>query len=435
MTGSGASGTAGSIDLDLLLPDAERLASTIGALAAGFTESAEPGWTRRVFSDAYRASREWTLSLMRDAWLEARLDPAGNVVGVLPGRTRSARPLMTGSHTDTVHGGGRFDGIVGVVGAIEVARRLRESGQQLERDLVVVDFLGEEANPFGVSCVGSRSIAGLLDAEHLGRTDDEGRRLGDVMTAFGLDPAAALAQAWRPGSLHGYVELHVEQGPVLETAGTSIGVVTAIAGIERLFARFTGRADHAGTMPMDQRRDALAAAAAAVVAVEREGCGAPVHGVATVGRFESSPGALNVVPDEARVWAEIRSTEGEWLSGARRRVVDAIGAEAERRGVTTVVEWLNDQDPVRADPLVQDLIGSSADSVGLSWRAVPSGAGHDAAHLAHLGPMGMIFIPSVGGRSHCPEELSQPADVAEGVHVLAATLVAMDARSDTVASA
>lgn len=417
-----------SIDLDLLAPDADRVAHAIASLAGAFTESAEPGWTRRVFSDAYRASREWTLALMRDAGLEARIDPAGNVIGVLPGRNRSAPPLMTGSHTDTVHGGGRFDGIVGVIGAVEVARRLRESGQQLERDLVVVDFLGEEANPFGVSCVGSRSIAGLLDAEHLERTDEEGRRLGDVMTGFGLDPAAALAQAWRPGSLHGYVELHVEQGPVLAASGTSIGVVTAIAGIERLFARFTGRADHAGTMPMTMRHDALAAAAAAVVAIEREGCGAPVHGVSTVGRIESGPGAFNIVPDEARVWAELRSTEGEWLSGARGRVVEAIGAEASRRGVDLVVEWLNDQEPVRADPLVQDVIGAAADSLGLPWQAIPSGAGHDAAHLAHLGPMGMIFVPSIGGRSHCPEELSETADIVEGIHVLAATLVAMDAR-------
>lgn len=423
------------LDLDALAPDAARLEASITDLAGAFTESAEPGWTRRVFSDAYRSSREWTLARMREAGLEARIDPAGNVVGVLAGRDRSAPPLMTGSHTDTVHGGGRFDGIVGVLGAIEVVRRLRESGQQLNRDLVVVDFLGEEANPFGVSCVGSRSIAGLLDAAHLDRVDEDGRRLGDVMRDFGLDPDAALRQAWRPGSLHGYVELHVEQGPVLEASGTSIGVVTAIAGIERLFARFSGRADHAGTMPMTMRHDALAAAAAAVVAIEREGCGAPVHGVSTVGRFESGPGAFNVVPDEARVWAEMRSTEGEWLTGARRRVVDAIGAEASARGVDLVVEWLNDQEPVRADPLVQDVIGGASDSLGLSWQAVPSGAGHDAAHLAHLGPMGMIFVPSIGGRSHCPEESSRTADLADGVHVLAATLASMDARAEPVRGA
>ncbi|WP_284250941.1 hydantoinase/carbamoylase family amidase [Litorihabitans aurantiacus] len=259
------------VDPALLAPEPERVAAAIAHLAGSYTESAQPGWTRRLFSDAYRASRQWTLAHMRDAGLEARIDAAGNVVGVLPGRDRSAPPLMTGSHTDTVHGGGRFDGIVGVVGAVEVARLLRESGRPLARDLVVVDFLGEEANPFGVSCLGSRSIAGLLERDHLDRIGEDGTRLGDAMTAFGLDPAAAVGQAWAPGSLHGYVELHVEQGPVLQDSGTAIGVVTAIAGIDRLLARFSGRADHAGTMPMDRRHDALAAAAAAVVAIEREG--------------------------------------------------------------------------------------------------------------------------------------------------------------------
>jgi N-carbamoyl-L-amino-acid hydrolase len=414
------------MELAELAPDRERIAAGIAALAAEFTESAQVGWTRRVFSDAYRASRSWTLHTMRDAGLEAHIDAAGNVIGVLPGRNRAAAPLMTGSHTDTVHGGGRFDGVVGVIGGIEVARRLRETGTLLERDLVVVDFLGEEANPFGVSCVGSRSIAGLLDLSHLDRVDDEGVRLGDAMAAAGLDPDAALTQAWKPGTLHGYVELHVEQGPVLERSGSAIGVVTAIAGIERLMAGFVGRADHAGTMPMEMRHDALAAAAASVIVVEREGCGAPVHGVSTVGRFESSPGALNVVPDRARLWAEMRSTESDWLHGAKRRVVEAIGMEAANRGVDVVVEWLNDQEPVRATSSTQDTIARAADELSLAWEAIPSGAGHDAAHLAHLGPMGMIFVPSLDGRSHCPEEFSHIEQIAEGVHVLAATLISMD---------
>ncbi|MFF2299618.1 M20 family metallo-hydrolase [Arthrobacter sp. NPDC058127] len=414
------------MDYNVLAPDRDRIASDIGELASTFVEGAQPGWTRRVFSDAYIASRAWTLSKMREAGLETRIDPAGNVVGILPGRNRSAKPLMTGSHTDTVHGGGRFDGIVGVVGAIETVRRLKETGTRLERDLVIVDFLGEEANPFGVSCVGSRSIAGLLDVEHLDRTDEDGVRLADAMVRAGLDPHEALSQAWKPGSLHGYVELHVEQGPVLEKSGAAIGVVTAIAGIERLLATFTGRADHAGTMPMDMRHDALAAAAASVVVVEREGCGAPVHGVSTVGRIESGPGSFNVVPDNARFWAEMRSTEADWLTGAKRRVAESIGIEASNRGVDLVVEWLNDQAPVRAHEKIQDTIARAADDLSFDWEAIPSGAGHDAAHLAHLGPMGMIFVPSISGRSHCPEEKSDFAQIAQGVHVLTTTLLHMD---------
>lgn len=419
------------IDLTALAPDAERLAADI-AEVSGFAESAQPGWTRRVFSDAYRASREWTLKRMRDAGLDAHIDVAGNVVGRLAGADSSLPALMTGSHTDTVHGGGRFDGIVGVMGAIELARRLRETGSTLGRDLVIVDFLGEEANDFGISCMGSRSIAGLLTADHLERTNEEGVRLGDAMTAFGLDPQAALTQAWTPASLHGYVELHIEQGPSLERSGTSIGVVTAIAGIDRLLATFRGRADHAGTMPMELRHDALAAAASAVLVVEREACGAPIHGVATTGRIESSPGSLNVIPDEARLWSEIRSTDEQWLHGARQRVARDIALEAEKRGVTSAIEWLSDQDPVAADPLVQDHIAQAADRLSLDWEAIPSGAGHDAAHLAHLAPMGMIFVPSVAGRSHCPEEFTEIEQLARGVHVLAATLVGMDAAPRSV---
>lgn len=407
-------------------PSAERLGADLAELSL-FAESAEPGWTRRVFSDAYRPAREWVRDRMRAAGLEVSIDAAGNVIGRLPGRNGSLPVLMTGSHTDTVHGGGRFDGMVGVLGGIEVARVLRESGRLLDRDLVVVDFLGEEANAFGISCMGSRSIAGLLTAGHLDRPDDAGTRLGDAMARFGLEPDAALAGAWSPGSIHAYIELHIEQGPLLERSERQIGVVTSIAGIERLLARFTGRADHAGTMPMEGRHDALLAAAEAVLTIEREACGAPIHGVSTTGRIESSPGAMNIVPDDAQIWAEMRSIDAGWLRGARRRVADRIAADADARGVTSMIEWLNDQDPVDAHRDIQDRIASSADRLGYTWESVPSGAGHDAAHLARLAPMGMVFVPSIGGRSHVPEEETAIDDIVRGVHVLAATLIDMDA--------
>ena len=409
-----------------VLASVERLQRDLDELA-GLVEEGTPGWSRRVFSTAYREERELIVSKMRAAGLETRVDPAGNVVGVLRGSNPLAPPLMTGSHTDTVHAGGRFDGIVGVLGGIETARALTEAGVRLERDLIVVDFLGEEANPFGVSCLGSRSIAGLLDAAHLDRRDpDTGQRLGDAMREFGLEPERAVAQPWGNGSLHGYVELHVEQGPLLERSGSKIGVVTAIAGIERLMASFAGRADHAGTMPMAGRRDALIAAAEAILVVEREGCGAPIHGVSTTGKIESSPGSFNIVPDEATIWAEMRSVDPVWLHGAKGRVAHDIAESAAARGVDTAIEWLNDQDPVPTAQSVQDHIAGVAGGLGVDWEAIPSGAGHDAAHLAGLGPMGMIFIPSVGGRSHVPDEFTETDDVALGVNVLAQTLLRMD---------
>jgi N-carbamoyl-L-amino-acid hydrolase len=406
-------------------PDATRLAADLAELST-FAESAQPGWTREVFSDPYRASRQWTKARMESAGLQTHIDAAGNIIGVLPGRNPSLPALLTGSHTDTVPGGGRFDGMVGVLGAIELARRLRETGTGFERDLVVIDFLGEEANPFGLSCLGSRALSGDLLPEHLDRLDPSGHKLGEAMAGFGLDPARAVAQAWDPSRVHAYVELHIEQGPLLERSGTQIGVVTAIAGIDRLVARFTGRPDHAGTTPMDERHDALLAAASAILTLEHEACCAPVHGVSTTGRIESSPGAFNIIPDHATIWAELRSIDAAWLGPARRRVAEKIALEAEKRGVQAAVEWLSDQPPVPTTGLVQDQIAQAAQSLGLSWEAVPSGAGHDAAHLPRLGPMGMIFIPSAGGRSHVPEEFSTDEQIARGVQVLAATLANLD---------
>ncbi|PSK99406.1 N-carbamoyl-L-amino-acid hydrolase [Murinocardiopsis flavida] len=406
-------------------PDADRLWADLTALAA-YADPDLAGWSREVFTDPYRAARAWVRALMADAGLATSVDAVGNITGRLPGTHGGGPPIVTGSHTDTVRGGGRFDGIVGVLGGIEVARRLRETGTRLRRDLVVVDFLGEEANGYGISCMGSRALAGTLTAAHLDRRDAAGDRLGDAMARFGADPAASLGIAWR-GGVHAFVELHVEQGPLLEREGAEVGVVTAIAGIERLLATFAGRSDHAGTTPMGERADALTAAAEAVLTVEREGCGAPVHGVATTGRIEGATGAFNIVPDRARIWAELRSVDPGWLGGVRRRVAERIAADAARRGVETGIEWLNDQPPVPADRAVQDVIGGAADGLGASWAPVPSGAGHDAAHLARLGPMGMVFIPSRGGRSHCPEEWTDPAQIATGVHVLGDTIVRLDA--------
>lgn len=394
---------------------------------ADLTDSAYAGWTRTVFSEAYAEERHHVVRAMRDVGLDAAIDAGGNVVGRMAGVHRDLPPIVTGSHTDTVVGAGRFDGMVGVVGGLEVARLLRESGIQLSRDLVVVDFLGEEANDWGVSCLGSRAVSGRLTREHLDRArDSDGLLLGDALDGFGVDPDGAVDAAWSTASVHAYLELHIEQGPLLERSGSQIGVVTGIAGIERLLARFSGRPDHAGTRPMDDRRDALLAAAEAVLTIEREACGAPVHGVATTGRVDSSPGAFNIVPDQATIWSEVRSVDARWLRGARGRLAERIAAQAAERGVDVGLEWLSDQPPVQTDPTLQDVLAGAAGSLGLTWESVPSGAGHDAAHMEHLGPLGMVFVPSTGGRSHVPEEFTPSEDIAHGVDVLAESIVRAD---------
>ncbi|RRO20780.1 Zn-dependent hydrolase [Saccharopolyspora rhizosphaerae] len=411
----------------MLEPHQERLWSDVHELAE-LSEPDSAGWTRRLFSEPYRASRAWVRARMRDAGLEVVTDPAGNIVGRLAGR-RGGPPLVTGSHTDTVEGGGRFDGVVGVLGAIEVARRLRETGTRLDHDLLVVDFLGEEANPHSGTCLGSQAATGVLTAADLDLRDGKGTRLGDALRGFGVDPEGVLRPGWATGPLHGYVELHIEQGPTLRRRGVEIGVVTAIVGIDRLLATFIGRADHAGTCRMDERKDALVAAAKTVLAVERIGCTGPESAVATCGTLGLEPAAENVVPGRAVLAAEFRSDDQAWLSRAQRRIAEEIGSLAAENGVEALLEWSSDNDVVPTATSVQDLTAATADELGLPWVAMPSAAGHDAAHLAARCPAGMIFVPSHDGRSHCPEEWTEPDEIATGVHLLAATLLRMDQRT------
>jgi N-carbamoyl-L-amino-acid hydrolase len=413
-----------------LEPVAERIKSDLTELAQ-LRDPDHPGWTREGFSDAYRHARDWVSAKMRSAGLRVRRDRAGNVVGVLPGRSSAAPALVTGSHTDTVKGGGRFDGTVGVLGAIEVVRLLRESGTELTRDLVVVDFLGEESNDWGLSCLGSRALSGELRGADLDRRDGSGRRLGEQYESFGLDPSGALGERWltdRP--VHGYVELHIEQGPMLEEKGATIGVVSAIAGIERLSACFQGRPDHAGTRPMDDRRDAMVAAAHAVLAVHQEGRSAPRHGVATTTELVNALPAPNVVPASVWLRAEVRSIDEQWLAGAKHRLAHDILTQARALGVDVSFDWTSDNTVVPASRSIQDSVAHAAERAGLAWTRLASGATHDAAHVARRCPMGMIFVPSRGGRSHCPEEWTDLADITAGVGVLGETLRMLDAQQD-----
>ncbi len=410
-----------------LTPSGSRVAAELEALS-GFRDDAIAGWTREVFTDPYRESREWVQNEMRAAGLEVHVDAAGNIIGRLAGTAPGAPAIITGSHTDTVTAGGRFDGAVGVLGGIETARRLQEEGIRLTHDLIVIDFLGEEPNEFGLGCLGSRTLAGHLTSSDLDRVNGYGVSLGERYSGFGLDPGAAIAADWaRNTAIHGYVELHIEQGPTLEQRGIPVGIVTAIAGIERLVTTFRGRADHAGTRDMDSRQDAMVAAAQAVLAVRREGCSAPVHGVATTTQVHSLTDSPNVIPSLVTMHSEIRSIDASWLSGTRRRLAEEIQASAQASGVDVEFDWTHDNDVVEAARDVQDIAGAAATEIGVPWMPIPSGATHDAVHMAHLTRMGMIFIPSRDGRSHCPEEWTQIEDITTGIRVLSGTILRMDA--------
>jgi beta-ureidopropionase / N-carbamoyl-L-amino-acid hydrolase len=398
-------------------PDLGRVSRDFEVLSS-YRDPGSPGWTRRVFSTIDREARERVAEMMAGSGLRVETDAAANLFGTLPGTGRLPGAIVTGSHTDTVAGGGRFDGIIGVLGAIEAVRCLRRARIRLDHDLIVADFLGEEPNDFGISCVGSRAVAGALGEEHLNLVDPDGRTLRQALSAAGGEPARLREARWEPGRLHCFVELHIEQGPRLAEAGVPIGVVTGIAGIERLLARFEGQADHAGTTPMGRRRDAFLGAAEAALAIERLAEGA----VATAGRLEIRPGAHNVVPGEAELWAEARSDDDRWLAGFSQRVEAEVTAISARRRLSASVRWISREPPVPVTGWVADVAGRAAASLRLKSLALPSGAGHDAAHMARLGPMGMIFIPSRDGRSHCPEEWTDLEQVGQGIAVLAETI-------------
>ena len=405
-----------AVSLTRIQDDLEKLAE--------FRDADSPGWTRRVFSAPYVSSREWVAATMRDAGLQVRVDAAGNLIGTLAGGSGPA--LVTGSHTDSVAGGGRFDGPLGLLGGIEAARCIRDGRVRLRHELRVVDFLGEEPNDFGISCVGSRAIARNLNREHLALRDPGGRTLAEALASSGGDPEHIAEAAWTASEVGAFVELHIEQGPVLEQAGIPLGVVSGIAGIDRILMTFTGQADHAGTTPMSARHDALCAAADAVLAVERLAAG--TGGVGTAGRIEALPGALNVIPEHVRLWAEFRSTDMGWLESRHGLLEEAVRDAGRRRGVRVDIENLSRTQPVVASDFVRSAAAEAITKLGLESMSIASGAGHDTVQMAQLGPAGMLFVPSAGGRSHCPEEWTAPEHVEAGVAALLATLLVLDAR-------
>ncbi|MBT0773512.1 M20 family metallo-hydrolase [Kineosporia sp. J2-2] len=411
---------------DVVFPQIDRLMADLDGLA-GLVDSSRPGWSRVAMTEVDTHSRYWVADRMRAEGLEVRVDGIGNVIGTLRGRGNHRKAIVVGSHTDTVDGGGRYDGIVGVVGALEVVRMIRESGIVLEHDLRVVDFYNEEANRFELSCLGSRAMAGALTSKHLATQDDHGRTLGATLEAAGWDPQLA-GTRWADDEVLGFLELHIEQGPILERQGLPLGVVTSICGISRFRAMFTGQRDHAGTTPMTSRHDAGCAAAGVVLAVEEIATSAE-SAVGTVGSVTFTPEATSVVTESALLTAEFRSPDDAWFTLAREQIAEATAKHAEKRGLEHSVQWLPWERPTAMDDHVSSVISSSVGQLGHPAAHLYSGAGHDGVQMAKLGPVGMIFIPSAGGRSHCPEEFTDPAQIAVGVHALAQSVVNLDQES------
>lgn len=404
------------------------LDQAIDELARFNDDPAAGGITREVFTPTYRQALDWVAEQMRHAGLRTRLDAFGNLWGAWAGADVAAPRVLTGSHVDTTLNAGRYDGVLGVLGAVDAIARLRQRGFAPERTVEVVAFAGEEPR-FGTGCIGSRALVGALtpaDAERL--EDRDGISLAQALSAFGLDPARITDARLDPATVHAFVELHIEQGLVLETHGEQIGVVTAIAAPHDLRLIFRGAATHSGATPMALRRDALAGAAEAMAALERLARGSSSGTtVGTVGVLRVSPGAINVVPGEAQLDVDIRDSDLD----AREQVVEELLAESRRiaaeRGLALQVEPIVQDTPVPCAPTVIDAAQKACDELGLSSRRMVSGAYHDAMILGSQVPIGMVFVPSRGGVSHHPDEFTAPEQLDAGVRVLAGVLAQLAA--------
>lgn len=403
---------------ELPLPEIGRIEADLNALSQ-YIDPAYGGWTRLSFTDVYEDGRKWIEGRMREAGLSVHRDEAANIVGRIEGSETGLPPILVGSHSDTVRGGGRFDGTVGVLAGIEIARLLNGGGINLRYPLEVIDFTAEEPTDFGISTVGSKALAGNLTEQMLALNDPSGRSLSDALAEAGGDPSRLPPAARRREDIRVFLELHIEQGPVLEEKGMIIGAVEGIVGIDRYLVSVGGRADHAGTTPMSGRRDALAGAAEILLLLE-EICRRRKDAdlVGTIGRISVEPNAANVVAAAADLNAELRALNPEVLAGAAEDFLRRGRKPAEDRGLEFSFRRLSHTDPVAVPSELFTLIREACEETSDKTMSLVSGAGHDANQMAHIAPAGMIFVQSRGGRSHCPQEYSDIHHIAKGVEAL-----------------
>jgi N-carbamoyl-L-amino-acid hydrolase len=405
-----------------------RLLTRIEALAR-FGALPQGGVTRSCWSPAHEEARGWLLAEMRGAGLTTWVDPAGNTFGALgaDGLSPDRPAVLTGSHIDTVPEGGILDGALGVLAGLECLHTIRESGTPPSRPLVVAAWSDEEGR-YG-SLFGSRAFCGLLDTARIPEmAAADGERLVDAMGRAGFDARRAPEALAPAGAVNAYVELHIEQGPRLEEAGVPIGVVEAIVGVRRARVVFTGQADHAGTTPMPRRRDAFLGAAeyalkARDLVLRR---GSP-HSVTNVGVVHVHPGVSNIVPARATIVHEMREPNAAILA-ALGRDCDALAQRVgRRRSLGVEVHTLSATTPALCAPRVQAAVEAACATFSLGWQRLYSAAGHDAQNLAAVTDAGMIFVPSLGGRSHRVDERSEPEALERGANVLLHTLLALAA--------
>lgn len=390
------------------------------------------GAHRLAFTDMDWEGRSYIIDRMKELGLTVRTDAFGNVIGRWEGLDSTLPAVAFGSHCDSVPNGGHFDGVFGVVGALEVVASLQEEGFQPEHPLEVILFMCEESSRFGSATLGSKAMRGLLSHEELHRLQDEnGHSLYDVLLDRGLQPDD-LPSAHYKDPVKAFLELHIEQGKVLEQQQQSIGIVTGIAAAERLQVTIQGQADHSGATPMGGRRDALCGAAEIILAVEHIGNSyTDIPIVATSSTIQALPGAINVIPGEVHLGIDLRSIDLPTRQQANKDIREAIAHISETRQLTMHIDNSISDVPVRMHPSIMNLIESTTRNLGYAYCYLPSGAGHDAMHWPATTPTGMIFVPCRDGISHSPQEFAHLEDLVKGAEVLRAVVQQL-AKKDTI---
>lgn len=404
------------------MPSIDRLSMQIEELAQ-ITEAEPPIVTRVIFSESDLRARAYVRKIAEELGLEWKSDPIGNQFALWRGSDPGLAPAATGSHIDAIPNAGRYDGVVGVLGALEAVRMLQAEGFKPRRGIEVIVFTSEEPTRFGIGCLGSRLLSGSLSAEEAAKLrDQDGASLDSFRAAAGFEGSLESVRQ-DAGRWNSFIELHIEQGPLLEAEKADIGIVESIAGPSAYRARFTGAGGHAGAVLMPGRSDALLAGAEVALALEKAASesGSP-DTVATTGVFRIQPGAINSIPCGAWLELDLRDTDLE----AREKVARYIAAQAEeicaRRGVCLTWEKINADPPAACDPAMVSIAVEIAEEQGLQVRRMVSRAYHDTLFMAQICPATMIFIPSYKGYSHRPDEFSSPEQIACGVRVLASLL-------------
>jgi N-carbamoyl-L-amino-acid hydrolase len=393
---------------------------------AQFGKNDQGGVSRVAFSDADIQGRDYLLSLLKEAGLKIRKDEAGNIIGRREGLNPELPPILFGSHSDSVPDGGIYDGALGVLGAIECVQTLEETNIITRHPLEVIVFTDEEGG-----LIGSKALIGTLTEGALEVISHSGKTVKEGIKAVGGSPDKLANAVRKKGDIEAFIELHIEQGKVLESRTIDIGVVEGIVGINWWEVTVDGFSNHAGTTPMNMRQDALLAASHLIIAVNRVVTSVEGSQVGTVGRIRAEPGAPNVIPGKAILSLELRDLEEEKIVRLYKKIREEARAIEKKTGTRITFSPIEATAvPAPTDPRIQKYIMEAAHGLGLTSLLMPSGAGHDAQNLARIAPTGMIFVPSVGGISHSPKEYTRPEDMENGVNVLLHTILKIDQSED-----